>query len=102
MSTASKRIQKELQLIQKGSEFDVVLVDGNLYHWRTTISGPDNTPYENGIFGVDITIPIDYPFTPVCFIFILNHCFKGFALIYVICPAKSAFHYKNLSLQCEF
>jgi len=29
-----------------------------------TIKGPENTPYENGIFKLKIVIPDDYPFKP--------------------------------------
>ena len=36
----------------------------NLNHWEATIIGPKNTPYEGGMFKIDIDIPSDYPFKP--------------------------------------
>ena len=43
--------------------------DDNIFKWRGTITGPPNTPYENGIFLLDITFPEDYPFKPPKIIF---------------------------------
>lgn len=37
------------------SEFD---------HWEGTIIGPTESPFENGLFRVDIRFPKDYPFSP--------------------------------------
>jgi ubiquitin-protein ligase len=33
-------------------------------HFIGTIKGPDNTPYDGGVFQVDIVIPNEYPFSP--------------------------------------
>jgi hypothetical protein len=34
----------------------------DLYHWQAMLTGPSQTPYEGGIFWVDIRFPPDYPF----------------------------------------
>ena len=48
----------------------------NLFEWKITLIGPKNTPYENGIFLVDLTFPPDYPFKPPKWKFItkIYHC----------------------------
>lgn len=37
-------------------------IGGNLLHWTATIIGPDKSPYEGGIFKLDIQFPKNYPF----------------------------------------
>merc|ERR1712070_759348 len=58
---------KELQETAKSSKTAVVeasVVGNNMRHWRGKIFGPSDTPYEGGIFYVNIEIPPDYPFKP--------------------------------------
>jgi len=39
-------------------------VDGDITHWRGCIIGPEDTPYFEGRYVIDIEIPQDYPYTP--------------------------------------
>ena len=36
--------------------------DSNLHRWHVTISGPPNTPYAGGSFGLVVNLPAEYPF----------------------------------------
>ncbi|OEH75936.1 ubiquitin-conjugating enzyme [Cyclospora cayetanensis] len=38
--------------------------NGDISHWRGWIKGPLDTPYEGGVFYLDIVIPGDYPYNP--------------------------------------
>ena|SRR5210317_514292 len=72
------RVKKEISIICKQDSNDTSGVsailapdDGNLpgdkSGWRHligTITGPSGTPYENGVFDVDILIDMEYPFAP--------------------------------------
>ena len=59
---------QELRDCQKDKETSGLEVsvpdEANLMHWKGTLKGPTGTPYEGGIFKIDIQLPADYPFVP--------------------------------------
>tara|TARA_B100001094_G_scaffold304485_1_gene333486 strand:- start:517 stop:993 length:477 start_codon:yes stop_codon:yes gene_type:complete len=63
MSTTT-RIQRELELMEKESPYGctVGICNNEIWHWVATIIGPENTPYHNGVFKLDIFFPSEYPF----------------------------------------
>ena len=70
------RVDKEIALICKPDSTSGVIaqvadddksVPSHPRGWRHligSITGPDGTPYEGGVFDVDIVIPAEYPFEP--------------------------------------
>ncbi|AOA64948.1 Ubiquitin-conjugating enzyme subunit [Komagataella phaffii CBS 7435] len=65
--TSIKRISRELEDVKKDPLSGVTLevIDENdLSHLKGTFVGPPGTPYEGGLFKVDIQIPSNYPFKP--------------------------------------
>ena len=50
--------------------------NNNLFIWKANFKGPSDTPYENGIFHLNIVFPENYPFQPpkVKFITKIYHC----------------------------
>ncbi|KAG7878298.1 hypothetical protein KL937_004040 [Ogataea polymorpha] len=62
-----KRIAKELEDVKKDALSGVTLSlvsEDDLSHLKGTFVGPPGTPYEGGLFEVDIQIPDAYPFKP--------------------------------------
>jgi ubiquitin-conjugating enzyme (huntingtin interacting protein 2) len=60
------RIQKELREIEKdtASGVTVQMKDNNLQRLTGYVPGPKDTPYEGGLFVVDIDMDNQYPFVP--------------------------------------
>ena len=65
---ASKRLRKELQVLRKSQndQDDIFLQNhpDNLLLWKAWIKGPSDTPYEGGVFQLDIRCGMDYPLSP--------------------------------------
>lgn len=64
---SSKRLQKELLLLQKSPLEDTSISlasETDIHNWTVTIIGPKATPYQNGKFELSFCFPAEYPFKP--------------------------------------
>ncbi len=78
---ALRRLKKDLKTIEKDSdklggitaspmeikrlsEDGETIISPNMFMWRAIIVGPKDTPYENGLFNLELKFPVEYPFKP--------------------------------------
>ncbi|KAL6868748.1 hypothetical protein ACO1O0_000065 [Amphichorda felina] len=64
---STKRIAKEYAELSASPPegFTVALPASDTLHtWHITLRAPASTPYYPGLFGIVLTLPVDYPFKP--------------------------------------
>ena len=63
-----KRLMYEWKQLQKEPISNITagpMSEDNITIWQATIHGPTDTPYEGGVFHINITFPEGYPFSPM-------------------------------------
>ena len=77
MSTL-QRLTYELKNIQELEQFNIKVKcsETNIYKWIIYMKGPEDSPYEEGIFKLSVVYPSNYPFSPplINFITRIYHC----------------------------
>ncbi|TIC20676.1 ubiquitin-conjugating enzyme [Wallemia mellicola] len=68
-STASRRLMTEYKQLSTQSLEDSMFTAGpisedNMFEWEALIQGPDDTPFEGGVFAATLSFPKDYPLAP--------------------------------------
>jgi ubiquitin-conjugating enzyme E2 G2 len=67
LTTAHKRLLRELRELMENPTEGIIaapISDSDLFHWRCIITGPEDTPYEYGIFEATLDFPKEYPLSP--------------------------------------
>mmetsp|Transcript_15057 Transcript_15057/g.17038 ORF Transcript_15057/g.17038 Transcript_15057/m.17038 type:complete len:167 (+) Transcript_15057:345-845(+) len=62
----SRRIVKETKRLQSEPVAGIKCIPytDNLRHFNVILSGPSETPYEDGVFSLELFLPADYPMAP--------------------------------------
>jgi len=65
-SVALSRLRQELKSHDKDPTPGITAgpINDNLMHWQAAIAGPEGTPYEGGLFQLDLVLPDNYPYAP--------------------------------------
>merc|ERR1712192_144572 len=60
-----KRLQKELiTLVNEPIPGCTATTTRDTKKWKATIAGPEDSPYQGGLFALEVVFPEDYPFKP--------------------------------------
>jgi ubiquitin-protein ligase len=63
-----KRLAKDLEEIEKNGLPNVGVtarpLEHDMYLWHANLKGPEGTPYEGGVFHLEMKIPTSYPHHP--------------------------------------
>lgn len=74
----ARRLNRELKVIQEEpvENCSAGPIGDDLTKWQATIFGPKDTPYENGVFNLNIEFTEEYPYKPpiVYFTTPIYHC----------------------------
>lgn len=71
--SATKILQREItkvaEYLKDCEGWSAEPLETNILTWKCKITGPKDTPYEDGVFEFRLTFPKDYPFNPPSAVF---------------------------------
>eukprot|EP01084_Bolivina_argentea_P026933 50065_1 len=76
---ALRRLTREAQEIETDEATEMISagpINDDLFRWQAMIMGPPNSPYQGGVFMLEMNFPQEYPFKPpkVKFLTKVYHC----------------------------
>jgi len=66
-SSASKRLFKEYRALSSDPPEGITagpVNEDDMFIWEALIQGPEDTPFEGGVFPAELRFPKDYPLAP--------------------------------------
>ncbi|KAI9765505.1 MAG: Ubiquitin-conjugating enzyme E2 7 [Geoglossum simile] len=105
-ATASRRLMHEYRALTIDSPDGITagpIDEDNVFEWEAMIQGPEETPFEGGIFPATLTFPRDYPLSPpsmrfTCEVFHPNVYPSGLVCISILHPpGDDPNHYEQAS-----
>lgn len=85
-----KRIQKELEMIEKHGQILCVPIDDSYKQFHFTFKGEKDSVFEDGIYHGEINLPDNYPLGPPTIIFLSEN--GRFHTLTKICLNASNYH----------
>lgn len=75
---ATRRLIKEYSTLKKSPSPHLLALqpisEDDLTHWRASFTGQSDSPYDDGVFVLDIVVPNDYPIRPPVIRFLTRIC----------------------------
>jgi len=59
-----RRLQREFDELKKDTKLQSEIKQNSVYDWDILMKGPPDSPYEKGMFWLNITFSADHPFKP--------------------------------------
>ncbi|ORC87914.1 ubiquitin-conjugating enzyme e2 [Trypanosoma theileri] len=74
---AKRRLMRDLKQLQRSGNtcFSASPINGDLFHWRAVVIGPDHTSWEGGIFKLRLDFTNEYPCSPPVVRFVTKNVF---------------------------
>ncbi|KAK7215125.1 hypothetical protein V2G26_003128 [Clonostachys chloroleuca] len=74
-STAHRRLLQEYRALTNNPPEGITagpVTEDDLLHWECLIQGPEDTPFEGGVFPAELRFPKDYPLAPPSMKFLVD------------------------------